>query len=319
MDRRLFAVRSYAKAILTFREYVEGLRDPAHGSQAHLRLQRCILELVTMCEESGWKYIGLVNNKGFDEYLYNHSVNVTVLSLILGLHLRLARPRLSELGMAAMLHHLGKARLPQEVMDKQGVLTEEERKIIASHSSLGIHELLRSRQYNESLLKRIMVMAEHHESHSEKSNTHPFSRIVAIAETFDALTTSRPYRTAHLPDIAIGMLSRLAGSRLDRELTLAFIQSVGVYPSGTVVELSDQSIGVVSHPGKDSKAWKSPHVRLIRSPSYQEILNGPVIDLSQPVEGKPAVEIVRTLEPGHLGINPAGYLFMEPPKRDRGF
>ena len=115
------------------------------------------------------------------------------------------------------------------------------------------------------------------------------------------------------------MLSKMAGDRLDRDLTLAFIQSIGVYPSGTVVELSDQSIGVVSHPSKDPKAWKTPHVRLIRSPSYQEILSGPVIDLSQPVEGKPAPEIVRTLEPGHLGINPAGYLFMEPPKRSVGF
>ncbi|HVR84859.1 MAG TPA: HD domain-containing phosphohydrolase, partial [Planctomycetota bacterium] len=157
-----------------------------------------------------------------------------------------------------------------------------------------------------------------HESCSVKSGTHPYSRIVAIAETFDALTTDRPYRSAYLPDAAIRILSRLGGERLDRRLTLAFIQSIGLYPAGTVVELSDQSIGIVFHPSGDPKAWRAPHVRLIRDGAHQEIPGAPVVNLSQPAGGREPLSIERTLDSGHLGINPAGYLFMELPRGHAG-
>jgi HD-GYP domain-containing protein (c-di-GMP phosphodiesterase class II) len=314
MNRRLFAARAYAKAILTFRDYVRNIEDPVRGGASYLRLQRSIFDLVAMCEEEGWRYLGLVHNKKFDDYLYNHSVNVTVLSLILGLRLQLNRPRLSELGMAAMLHHLGKARLPKELTEKQGHFNDAEKKLLASHSTLGVRELLKTKQYNESLLKRIMVMAEHHETHSLKGDTHPYSRIVAIAETFDALTTDRPYRPAYPPDAAVRFLCRLGGQRLDRQLTFAFVQSIGLYPAGTLVELSDQSIGVVFHPNGNPKGWNSPYVRLIRDGAYQEIPQAPVVDLSKPAAGGEPLAIVRTLDPGHLGINPAGYLFLPLPK-----
>jgi hypothetical protein len=117
MDRRLFAGRAYVKAMLTLRDYVDSLGDPARGNYHHLWLQRAVFDVVTMCEEHGWRHIGLVNNKGFDDYLFNHSVNVTVLSLILGLRVGMGRPRLAELALAAMVHHLGKARLPKELLE----------------------------------------------------------------------------------------------------------------------------------------------------------------------------------------------------------
>lgn len=312
MDRRLFAARAYTKAMLLLREYVRVIEDPARSGHLHLRLQRSVFDLVALCEEDGWKHLGLVNNKRFDEYLYNHSVNVTILSLILGLRLRLSRPRLSELGMAAMLHHLGKARLPKELLEKQGVFTEEEKAKLASHPSLGVREMLRSKQYNEALLKRIMVVAEHHESFKVNADAHPYSRIVAVAETFDALTTDRPYRAGYLPDVAIRILSKLAGDRLDKVLTHAFIQTVGLYPAGTLVELSDQSVAVVFHPHRDAKRWQAPVVRLIKDGAWTDLPQAPILDLSQVPPGGAPLSIVRSLDPAPLGINTTGYLFQEP-------
>jgi HD-GYP domain-containing protein (c-di-GMP phosphodiesterase class II) len=313
MDRRLFAGRAYAKAMLTLRDYVENLGDDAQHGYHHLWLQRSVFDLVTMCEEGGWRHVGLVNNKRFDEYLYNHSVNVTVLSLILGLRVGLGRPRLAELGTAAMLHHLGKAQLPKELTEKAGALSPEEKKQLASHPTLGIREILRTKQYNEALLKRVLVMAEHHESFNVKSDVHPYSRIVAVAETFDALTTDRPYRPAYLPDAAVRVLASLAGERLDRNLTLAFIQEIGLYPSGTLVTLSDGSRAVVYQPSRAARSWKTPVVRLIRDAAGNDLPEAPLLDLSTAPFGAAPLFITGTLHPGAEGINAPGYLFLDLP------
>jgi len=93
--------------------YIEHLDDATRRSYYHLKLQRAVQDLVTVCLEDGWKYFGLVNIKHYEEYLYNHSINVAVLSLVMGVKLKLRRSCLVELGMAAILHDLGKALLPR--------------------------------------------------------------------------------------------------------------------------------------------------------------------------------------------------------------
>jgi hypothetical protein len=308
---RLFATRTYAKSMLLLREYLRSLDSGERSGYLQIRLQRAVFDLISVCEQDGWRHFGLVNNKGIAEYLYNHSVNVTVLSLILGLKLPLSRPRLAELAMAAMLHDLGKARLPRELLEKPGVFTEEERRRLYQHPELGIRALLGVKPYNESLLKRILAVGEHHHSVKTHPEIHPYSRIIAIAETFDALASDRPYRPAHPPDIAIQMLAKLAGNRLDAPLTTAFIQAVGLYPCGTLVELSDQSLAIASHPSPDPAGWRLPTVRILGAKGV-ETMRTRLVDLSKPPPGEPVRTIVRVLDPRPLGISVTGFLFEVP-------
>jgi len=311
-DKRLFAIRAYAKAMHLLREYIKHLGDPVRRGYFHVKLLRVAQDLVTMCEQDGWKYIGLVNNKAYHAYLFNHSVNVAMLSLVLGVKLGLRRERLAELAMAALLHDVGKAMLPREIMDKRGMFTDEEKKVLATAPELGVKSLLSVRQYNEALLKRIVVIGEHGEAMGERSDHHPYSRIVAIAETYDALTTDRPHRSAYLPDAAMKMLMKLAETRLDRGLVAVFAQSVGMFPCGTLVELSDGALAIVFHPHPDRKLWMSPIVRLVRDAAKLEIRKPPVVDLSESKPGSPARTIARTLEPAGVGVNVSACLYEDP-------
>jgi HD-GYP domain-containing protein (c-di-GMP phosphodiesterase class II) len=216
-----------------------------------------------------------------------------------------------------MLHDVGKSRLPKELMERPGLFTDEERKQLAHHPEHGIRALLKSKPYNESLLKRLLVIAEHHKSVKTDPNTHPYSRIIAVAETFDALTTDRPYRPAFAPDVAVMVLAKLGGEKLDPVLTTAFIQAIGLYPSGTLVELSDHSLAIVSHPNPDPAAWKTPVVRLLGLKGVDRSRTK-LIDLAKQPPDQPPKSILRVADPRPFGISVTGFL-LEEPINDRAF
>jgi hypothetical protein len=308
---RLFAGRTYVKSMLLLREYYRSLDDRERIGYCQIRLQRAVFDLVSVCEQGGWRYFGLVHNKKLADYLYNHSVNVTVLSLLLGLKMSLSRPRLAELAMAAMLHDMGKSKLPRELLERKGVFGEEERKQLERHPEHGIRALLKAKPYNESMLKRLQVIAEHHRPIKERPDLHPYSRIIAIAEIFDALTSDRPYRAAFAPDVAVQMLAKLAGEKLDLALTTAFIQTIGLYPCGTLVELSDHSLAIVSHPHPDPANWRLPTVRLLGLKGVDKSRTR-LVDLSKPPPSDPPRTILRVVDPRPFGISVTGFLLEEP-------
>jgi HD-GYP domain-containing protein (c-di-GMP phosphodiesterase class II) len=305
-DKRLYAIRAYCKCIHLLQEFIKSLDNAVRRGYFHVKLLRAAQELVTAVEQGGWKYFGLVNTKDYHAYLYNHSVNVAVLSLVLGVRLGLRRDKLAELAMAGMMHDVGKAMLPRDLMDKRGAFTDEEKKILATAPELGVKAVLQQKLYNESVLKRVVVIGEHGEAMGERTDHHPYSRIVAIAETFDALTTDRPHRLAFPPDQAVKMLMKLSETRLDRGLVTLFVQTVGLWPCGTLVELSDGSVAVTFHPHPDRKKWASPIVRIVKDKNRVEQRNPPVVDLS---ETNPPLAIVKTLEPGSIGVNVSGFLY----------
>lgn len=295
IDRRVFAVRTVAKAALLLKRYIQKLEDPAEHVFYQLKLQRVLQDLVTMCLEDGWKYLGLVNNKRGDEYVYEHGVSVAVLSLAVGVRMGLRRMRLTELGMAAILHDLGKAVLPGDLMQRTDRFTPEERAVLLRESPLhGVRAVVKSGPCNEAVLKRILVICEHQSPDTESS--HPFSKLTAIAERFDALTSPRPYRTALLPDDAIRKLLTLGD--LDPAWVRAFVATVGLFPPGTLVRLASDELAVVFHPPTDPHEYLKPIVRIARDAAGQEVPGAPVVDLAAQ-DG--AIE--STLDPATLGLN----------------
>ncbi len=225
--------------------------------------------------------INMVDLKYFDDYTYYHCVNVAVLSMVVGLALKLNREDLCKLGLGAMLHDIGKVFVPKEILNKEGSLTDEEMTIVQSHSEKGYDYL---REKWEIPIKSYIAVLFHHERYNgtgyprgkEKGNIQLFSRIIAIADVYDALISDRPYRKAVLPSDAIEYVMGASGLFFDPELVKIFVQKVAPYPLGSCVRLSNGKIGIVV--GNYEDACLRPKLKLLNSEiedTYLDLKNDP--------------------------------------------
>ncbi len=188
--------------------------------------------------------------KNYDEYTFFHSVNVLVLSLTIGGNIGLDRPSLSALGMGALLHDIGKVKIPLDILQKRTALTPEEWEIVKRHPIEGADIALSTKGVHKI---SGVVALEHHYGYDRRgypslvldAKPHLFSRIVEIGDVYDALTSKRSYRQATIPDNALRMIYSQSGKKFDPLLTKAFVKIMGLYPVGSVVKLNSGEFGVV--------------------------------------------------------------------------
>lgn len=194
--------------------------------------------------------INIVDIKSLDSYTYQHSVNVAVLSLVLGIQLQLDKKKLYDLCLGALIHDIGKALIPNDILLKNDKLTEEEANIVREHTEKGYDFLKGS--VDISATARIIAL-QHHER--EDGNGYPdkrkndeinqLAKIVAVADVYDALTSDRPYREAMSPNDAVEYIMANGQTQFDYEVVKAFSKSIVPYPEGTLVRLSNGEIAVV--------------------------------------------------------------------------
>ena len=195
--------------------------------------------------------ISLVDIKSMDNYTYQHSVNVAILSLILGVQLHLSQSELFTLCMGALIHDIGKVLIPKEIVLKPGPLTDEEFKIIKEHTTKG-YDYLRG-CLDISAPSRIVAL-QHHEKingqgypdNLKDKSINRFARIVAIADVYDALTSDRSYRKAMCPNDAVEYILSHGDTHFDYEMVKVFSKTVVPYPPGTLVKLSNGDTAVVT-------------------------------------------------------------------------
>ncbi len=194
--------------------------------------------------------INLVDIKSLDNYTYQHSVNVTILALVLGVELGLNKNELRDLSIGALLHDLGKVFIPKEILLKKDKLTTDELKVVQQHPIKG-YEYLKGRR-DISALSKIIIM-QHHERldgsgyPDKKANKdiHKFAKIVAIADVYDVLTSDRPHKKAIPPNEALEYIMGSAGRKFDFDMVNIFCRKVMPYPVDSLVKLSNGMIGVV--------------------------------------------------------------------------
>lgn len=212
-----------------------------------------------------------------DDYTFGHSINVCLLSVLLGIKLRMSRRQLAELAMGAILHDLGMIFIPADILQKTTPLSREERELIQTHPQKGF-ELLR--KIGPIPLVAAHVAFQHHENHDGSGycrglageNIHLYARIVAVVDLYDAITSDRPYRRAYLPHEAYDIMLASRGTKLDARLVDLFLANVALYPVGTTVMLDSGEIGVVvkNYPQLPAR----PVIRIVRD-SSGNLWNGP--------------------------------------------
>lgn len=218
-------------------QYIDNITKMAGAIIDELMMQKDIL-------------ISLVDIKSIDNYTYEHSINVTVLALVIGIELKYDRNRLLDLAVGSILHDIGKVLLPKEVLQKADRLTDEEYEVIKRHPVSGFEYLKENSDI--SMLSRYVVL-QHHERVDgtgypygiKGDKIHEYGKIVSIADVYDALTSDRPYRMALSPSEALEFLMGAAGRYFDFNLVKVFIGKVDPYPVGTLVRLSNGYIGVI--------------------------------------------------------------------------
>lgn len=196
--------------------------------------------------------VSLVDIKSMDNYTYAHCVNVAIISIVLGISLNLSKQQLTYLCFGALVHDIGKAFIPNDILQKPGKLTPEEFDVIKNHPRYGYDFL--NKIFNSSISSHIkMIVLQHHERFDGKGypestpgpNISYLARIVTIADVYDALTSDRPYKRAMCPSDALEYLMSNAGTLFDYEMLNVFCKVIIPFPQGTIVSLSNGDIGIV--------------------------------------------------------------------------
>lgn len=247
-----------------------------------------------------------------DDYTCGHAVTCSIYAIAFGRHLGLPHDDLQILGLGALLFDIGKTRLPAELLEKPGRLTEAEQALMRTHVRLGV-EILASSGTDE----RVLSMArDHHERYDgsgyERGLKGPdipvFARIAGVVDFYTALTAQRPWATAISSYDAMRQLHQRSRSEFQTELVDNFVQAIGMFPNGALVELSTGEVAVVTDQNRVRRL--RPRVLVLLDGNKQPVDRLRVVDLrtlpSEP--GSPdAVWIDRGLEPGAFGIDPADY------------
>lgn len=210
--------------------------------------------------------------KSYDDYTYHHSLSVAVLSIAIGQYLGYDNPTLHRMGMSAIMHDIGKTAIPVEIIRKTARLTDEEFDLIKTHSAAGYDYLRRCKLGDGEVLRAVL---HHHEkmdgSGYPKGIKGPeipeWSRIITVADVYDALTSNRPYRRPMEPADAIEYIMGGAGTAFDFDMVTALVKKVDLYPIGSDIELSDGRVAKVV----DNENQMRPVVQLENSGEFLDL------------------------------------------------
>jgi len=260
----------------------------------------------------------LSNLRDHDEYAVAHSINVCTLCLAFGRYLGLPARELTELGMGGLLHDVGEIRVSTNIMRKQGLLTKEEALLMQTHTTHGADILRNSTAIPPSAIS--IALAHHERSNGQgypkglfEKDIDYYSRIVGMIDVYDSVTSSHTYRHCISSTEALKNMYNWRDNLFDASLIESFIQCLGIYPVGSVVELGNGEVGIVISVSLDQRL--QPKLMLVRNSNKKAYMPPKIINLAQhtAIEYSSKYEINKVLEPDAYGIDLKSYLLRELP------
>jgi len=244
-----------------------------------------------------------------DAYSYHHAFRCAIWGTVLGRHLGISRPAMENLALGLTLMDVGKARLPDGLLSKKGLLSPAERTELRRHVDYSL-EILGGMPGIPSQV--MQMVAEHHERFDGSGYPNkligkaisPLGKIAGLVDTYDAMTSERPYARALTSMEAVSRLYELRNNEFQAQLVEEFIQAIGVYPTGTLVHLSSQEVGVVIAQNRERRLRPKLLVLLdgdkkaLARPRYLDMLSTTHDSAGEPLR------IVTSLLAGSFGVDP---------------
>jgi HD-GYP domain-containing protein (c-di-GMP phosphodiesterase class II) len=296
--------------VLRVKELYDGI---SQGGPADIRkLKRSVQSLVDSVYKGETTLLRLTAIRKKEDLMPRHYANVSVLSLCIGKRLGLSKYQMARLGMAALLHDIGRQMLPQ-VTGEDEEIDYSALEVLKKHPRMGVETLLRLKGLNEVAVSAMIVAYEHHRNLDdtgypevvEPKEMNLYSRVVRIADYFDSATSSGIYSSFAIhPDKALAIMKPRAGSYYDSGLFELFLRVTGAYPVGTFALLSDGSTGVVCTSGRPGEGFDRPFVKVISGSE-----KGKEVDLTEKDgTGQYKWNIAGTLDPEQYRVNIYRYL-----------
>ncbi|MDR2460448.1 MAG: HD domain-containing protein [Deltaproteobacteria bacterium] len=310
----LKARKSYSRAMAAVTDLQDNLKEGGNVSLAKPR--RVVQDMVESLFQEERLLLNLSTLRDYDDYTCTHSVNVAILSMCLGKRLGLSKVAVVALGLSGLFHDLGKVDVPIELIRKTTRFTPEEYEEVKNHSLYSVSRILQINADHKLKSKLIQAPFEHHLGIDltgyPASNDHMplslFGRIVAIADHYDALTSSRSYRPIPMnPEQALDIMMGISGSILDPLLLKVFINMVGIYPIGTLLVLDTKEIAIVAE--TPPEAIDARPLAYLLDRDDNTIIKGEQINLSDAdAYGNFFRNILRCFHPSDFGINASDIL-----------
>lgn len=256
--------------------------------------------------------IGLTMIKSYDDYLFNHSVNVGILSVALGNAAGYTGEKLRSIGMGGILHDIGKTNVSENIIKKPGELSTEEWEAVKLHPVFGL-QILSQMENMDKVIPRIAF--EHHIRYdrtgypSIQDRLELTSRIISIIDTYDALTTVRVYKKAYSPAASLELMKNLSGKHFDPYIFKIFTDMLGAYPIGTLVRLSTNEVGIVIR--VEPQNTYKPTVKLLFDRNGIKLTDHPLIDFSAQDMHRDNLRIVSSVDPNIIDINVGSLMAQE--------
>ena len=237
--------------------------------------------------------IGLTRLKNKDNYTYMHSVAVCALMIALGRKMGLGEDTVKSLGMAGLLHDVGKMSIPDLILNKPGKLNDAEFRLIKSHPVRGWETLKKSNDVDDIARD---VCLHHHErvdgmGYPEKlsgDNLSLFAKMGAVCDVYDAITSNRSYKSGWEPAMSIRKMASWKDGHFDKRVFDTFISTIGIYPVGTLVKVSSNQLGVVTD--QTTQDLLKPRIKVFYSTNTRSYMSPQILDLTQSSETIVSIE-----------------------------
>jgi len=291
----------------------EALEDATKGKEVNLEMTKKVIgNMVDSVVRNPDALVCLSQLKDVSEYTALHSIRTSIIALAFGRHLALNRDELVNLGMGVMLHDIGMVKVPKDILDKHGGLTREEFEIMAKHVQWGLEIVQASGGLPPGAMD---VIGQHHErsdgqgypQHRKGAGIAPAGMLGAIVDVYDAVTSDRIYGNALSAEDALKSMYEWRSKDFQPKLIEEFIRCMGIFPIGSLVELSNGTVGVVITINRARRL--KPKVALVLTSTKTPYSRHVITDL---VEHKDAlgqeIKIARVLPSGSFGINPMDHI-----------
>lgn len=294
------------------------LHDVRMGKQINVKkVEEATEEMVESIIRNPDALVSLAQIKGYDDYTYEHSVNVGILITSLVYSMGYPRDLLFEAGIGGILHDIGKMTIPEHILNKPGRFTPEEYSIMKRHPENGLRILRKAESISE--FSKIVVI-EHHERYNGSGypkgiryrEIHEIGLVAAVVDVYDAMTTDRVYRAAWPPPKALALIFKGANVDFSPRIVDLFTKNLGIYPVGSFVKLASGEMGLVIK--VDRGSFFTPDVLILFNEKGERLKKPVEYKLSELQKGEVGekYKIEMALNPKNFGIKINDYLEKDP-------